>query len=676
MVALQEPNISGVQSCPHSTAPSKSSPSNSSSAFAEVAMEMNTYPHFAQELQVKQRKFQAERSLVSDKNVIASLLQDNISLTEGELLHGHIVENGLDEDIFLANLLVSMYGRFGLVEEAGWVFEAIPCRSIVSWSAIISAYTEHGHFQKAIALFHEMHQAGLKPNNITFVRILTACANQCVLEDGRFTHALLIEHGTNIDTVLGTALLTMYGKCWELEAARQVFNSMPEHDIISWNAMIAASKHNEDNLSAGFLFELMQEREVQPNRSTILSTLAAYASTGAINKGRLIHDDTLKGGLDSDTEVANALIHMYGMCNALEEADCVFRHIQHLDVVSWNSMIAACAPEGFFREAYGLFQQMQNEHVQPTRATYLNMLSTCTAPEALSVGKSIHAHISQAKFDSDMLVATALVEMYGKCGGVEDARNVFDNIDGADVICWNAIIASYAQQGQSMQAVKLFQKMLQIGLHPDKMTLSSILSACTDLEYLSRGKVIHAYIVENRFDSDIVIVHALIHMYGKCGNLSESRVLFDKLNPKELTSWNAMITAYSQQGHGIQAIELYEEMLCKNVRPDEVTFVSLLSACSHAGLVDLGYGYFTSMGDMHDLTPLLGHYICLIDLFGRAGWLDVAEDLVQVMPYKATSSVWSTLLSGCRLHKDLERAKRVAEKLSEVEQMAEAWVLL
>lgn len=614
----------------------------------------------------------------SDKDSIASLFQENISLLEGKLLHVLVVKTGLDGDKFLSNLLVSMYGRFGLVEESCCVFDSMQERSLVSWSAIISACTQHGHTEKAISLFHSMHQVGLVPNNITFVSILTVCAGLCALEEGRSLHALLIEHGIEIDAFLGTSLVSMYGKCRDLDAAKQVFNSMESHDTVMWNAMIATCQQQEDSMEAANLFVLMQEREIQPDKSTFVSVISAYASTRRINGGRFVHICIVKFGLDSLLDVTNALVHMHGMCGFVEDAWSVFYHIEQPDVVSWNSMIAACAQEGSFNEAFHLFHEMLDVHVEPTRATFLNMLSACIAPEALSVGKSIHEFISEARGELDMLVATALIDMYSKCGAAEDARLVFDAVERPDVICWNAMIVCYAQQGlYGIQALLLFQKMIQRGSKPDKITFSSILSACADLGALLEGKLIYTCIVENGFDSEIGTVHALIHMYGKCGRLDEARALFNRLRPKELISWNAMITAYSQQGYGKQAVEFYEKMLQEDVRPDEVTFVSLLSACSHAGLIDEGHGYFISMSVVYNLSPSLEHYVCLIDLFGRAGWLEEAEDLIQVMPHKATSAAWSAMLSGCRFHKDIERARFAARKLAELEPGAEtSYVLL
>ena len=279
--------------------------------------------------------------------------------------------------------------------------------------------------------------------------------------------------------------------------------------------------------------------------------------------------------------------------------------------------------------------------------------------------------MSEDRDGNDMLVATALINMYGNCGSSEDAREIFNKITRPDIVCWNAMIACYVRQHQGERALDLFDKMQTEHLHPDEATFTSILSACADMEVLPKGMLIHRYAANYGFDSNIGVVHALIHMYGNCGKLNEAQTLFDHIKVKEFLSWNVMITVYAQQGHGKKAIGLYEKMLQDNAKPNEVTFVSLFSACSHAGLINEGYHYFVSMSEVHNLTPLLEHYVCLIDLLGRAGRLDEAEDLICDMPYKATPAVWCAMLGACRLHGDIIRAKFAAHMLSELNQQDE-----
>lgn len=612
-----------------------------------------------------------------DRQGIASLLQERISLLDGKLVHAHIVTSGLEQDMFLANLLMSMYSRYGLVDEARAVFDGLRQRTVVSWSAMISAYSQHGRGREALALFLKMQQHGVKPNNITFVSVLTACANTEALAEGTVVHAQTVEIGSELAVVVGTALINMYAKCGTLENALLIFHKMPVRDTVCWNALIAAYAQDGYGTEAVQLFKEMQQENMKADRSTFISTLSACANAAAITEGKVIHACIVNHRLETDVSLGNALVYMYGKCGAMEDAVLVFDKMQQRDVVSWNSMIAGYAQEGLCDEALELFQQMLSGGIKPTHVTYVNLLSACTCPEALVAGKIIHAHIVQGGNESDVVAGTALVYMYGTCGTVVDARAIFNKIQGCDVICWNAMITIYAQQGYGLEALQLFHQMQLIGLSPDEVTFSSILSACSDLAALEEGKLVHRCVLDSGFDSSIVVGNALIHMYGKCGRLDEARALFDNMSPQKLVSWNAMITAYAQQGHGKRAVELFEQMKQEDVRPNEVTFVSLLSACSHAGLLEEGHAYFSSMSADHGITPLVEHYVCLIDLLGRLGRLEEAENLINKMSLPPTGAVWSALLGGCRIHGDVERAKRAAEHMFNLDFQSETpYVLL
>jgi len=357
----------------------------------------------------------------------------------------------------------------------------------------------------------------------------------------------------------------------------------------------------------------------------------------------------------------SVLVQAWQLCQT------VFDEMLERDGISWNVMIAGCARYGHSKEALSFFLQMQQAGMKPTPFTFASTLSACASLSELEKGKQIHIHIIRDEFDSNIILGNALIDMYAKCGCLEDAVKVFDKMPERDVVSWNALIAGNSRHGKGDGALKLFSEMRCLGLKPTQCTLASLLSACASVATLGMGKQIHVHNIQTGFESNVFAGSALLDMYAKCGSIDDARRVFDNILDRNAVSWTSMIIGYAQNGCGEEALQIFEQMLLVGMKPDNITFVGVLTACSHAGLVDEAHYYFDSMSQDHSITPTVDHYTCMIDLFGRAGLLDKVEDFIDNMPFEPDAFMWGSVLGACRIHGNLKLAKLAAEHHFELE---------
>ncbi|KAJ7531184.1 hypothetical protein O6H91_14G035500 [Diphasiastrum complanatum] len=453
-----------------------------------------------------------------------------------------------------------------------------------------------------------------------------------------------------------------------LKDAHLVFDEMLDRDVVSWNAIIAACSRNNAGGQALELFVRMLEDGLAPTKVTFLNLLDACISISSLEHGKLMHACISGCGLASDLALANALINMYGKCGSPEHARFVFEKMLERDVVSWTSMISVCAQHGLHKEAIKLFEEMQTKGVKPNRVTVLSVLGACASPAALAQGKLFHQYLVRNGFNYDSAVGNALINMYAKCGSLEDACSLFKKLAKRDVVSWNTLIAMYNQHGHADAALEAFRKMQSIGVLPDKITLLSLFEACASLAALEEGTSIHAsFFDKQQLKLDSTMATALLNMYGKCGSLEDSRCIFNSLAERDVVSWNSMIVTYAQHGYGLLGLQLFSMMQDGYLEPDNITFIAVLSACSHSGLVQEGIHYFASMKMYHKFIPTMRHYGCMVDLFCRAGELGEAECVITNMPFEPDAAIRMMLLSACRLHGDVERGNRAALNLLELD---------
>ncbi|KAI5082614.1 hypothetical protein GOP47_0002357 [Adiantum capillus-veneris] len=496
----------------------------------------------------------------------------------------------------------------------------------------------------------------------TLASTVKECASKKSLLEGRLAHFLAVWRGFDCDRYMGNLLIDMYGKCGSLQDARSTFDKMVSRNLFSWNILLSAYTGCRCGEGALELFSLMLEQGTQADTCTFSNAIVASSILMSLLEGRHVHFAILNEGLELDAHLASALVSMYGKCGSLEDAREIFDSLPLKDGVSWNAMITAYSMHGCHFEALHLFQEMQFHGVKYAKVTFLSSLGACSNLMALLYGMLIHAIIVEQGFQFDLSISTALISMYSNCRSLEDAQCVFRNMSHHDLFSWSAMISVNAQHGEDEAALSLFSQMHQEGMKPDRVTLVSVLTACANQAALVQGQLIHANTLEFGIEFDCAIENSLVNMYGKCGSLSDTKHIFDNMNTRNVVSWTAMIEVQAYVGQAAESFKLFHEMQEENVGPNDVTFVNILSSCSHAGLIEEGCFLYKAMVTEYNIESTMEHYSSMIDLFGRAGRLAEADVFISEMSIEPNAVIWETLLSACRVHNDFDRGKQAAER--------------
>ena len=599
-----------------------------------------------------------------------------LSLKWGREVHVLIRRDDLESDIRVGTALIQMYAKCGSIEEARQAFDNLANRNVVSWTAMVGAYAGSGRSVEAYDLYLKMKEEGFQPNAVTYMSLLKDCASTGALEWVKDVHRHILEEGHESDVRVGSALIHMYAKCGSIEDAAVVFDSMKERNIITWNVMIGAYAGSGRGIEAYDLYLKMKGEGLQPDAVTYMNLLNDCASTEALEWVKDVHKHILEEGHESDVRVGNALVHMYAKSGSIEDARMVFDGMKERDVITWNVMIGAYAGSGRGVEAYDLYLEMKGEGLQPNAVTFMSLLNDCASTGALEWVKDVHKHILEGGHESDVRAGNALVHMYAKSGSIEDARVVFDRLKERDVITWNVMIGAYAGSGRGVEAYDLYLKMKEEGFQPNAVTYMSLLNDCGSTGALEWVKDVHRHILEEGHESDVRVGSALVHMYAKSGSIEDAQLVFERMEECDVMTWNIMIGGLGQHGRGQDALELFRKMKADGLVPDAYSFVALLSACSHSGLVDEGRQIFCAMKD-YGLEPTVVHYTCMVDLLGRAGLLEETKRFISSMSVEADAGIWGALLGACRTYGNVELGELAAKEVMKLEPAgASPYVLL
>jgi pentatricopeptide repeat protein len=599
------------------------------------------------------------------------------ALQEGRQVHEQIIRSSCEADVFVGCSLVNMYAKCRHMKDAWRVFKNMSSRDVVTWNTMILGHVKCGQGRKALELFQQMLQEGAQPDSVTFLGVLNACASEAALEEGRCAHEWIIARGWDSDVSVGNSLVNMYAKCGSMEDAQRVFLKMSSRDVVTWTAMILGHVKCGQGQKALDLFQQMQEQGVEPDSVTFVGVLNACASEVALQDGRSAHEQIIEKGLDSDIFVGSSLVDMYVKCGSMEDAQRVFNKIPSRDVVTWTAMIFGFVKCQQGQKALELFQQMQHEGVQPNSVTFVGVLNACASVVALEEGRRAHEQIIQSGWDSDVCVGNSLVDMYAKCGSIEDAWRVFNKMPSRDVVTWTTMMLGHLKCGQGQEALELFQQMQKEGVQPNSVTFVGALNACASVAALEEGRCAHERILQSEWHSNIFVGNSLVDMYGKCGSMEDAQRVFNNMPLHDVVSWNAILGGCAMHGHGKEALRHFELMCEEGVKPNDITFVCLLSACGHAGLVDEGLRCFTSMSTVYKISAKLEHYTCMVDLLGHSGRLQEAENMIQALPFRPDGALWMALLGACRIHANVEMGEHIAKRVLELEpENASGYVLL
>ncbi|KAK9061843.1 hypothetical protein SSX86_019027 [Deinandra increscens subsp. villosa] len=599
-----------------------------------------------------------ERTLVE---ALKSSSSHSTPLLHAQHLHSHILKYGHHSNIFIRNSLISLYTKFGNLNDAesmflsgfqsdrvscnimlaGYVrfgrlndarqlFDKMPGKNSISFTTMIMGLAQNGYWYEVIHVFNEMRSLDLAPNEVTLSSVLSSYSHVSGNKNGHMLHALVVKSGledfnlvvTNLvhvycasscldyarilfdgmsdrNIVSWNVMLNGYSKARLVGFARDLFDEMPQRDVVSWGTIIECVLHVEDLREGLRLYQEMVNSGICPNDVMVVDVISVCGQVMAFFEGLQFHGISVKLGFDCYDFIQSTIIHFYSACHNIELAQLQFKIGSKNHLPSWNALIS------------GLVRN----------------------------------------------------------GRIDSARELFDEIPKRDVFSWSSMIAGYSQTGQPHMALQLFHEMIVSGIKPNEVTMVSMLSSVANLGSLQEGRWAHEFIINNSIPINDNLSAAIIDMYAKCGSINTALEVFHQVKHKVFTisPWNAIICGLAMHGHARLSLDIFSDLLKRDIRLNSITFIGVLSACCHAGLVEEGERHFKSMKNVYNIEPNIKHYGCMVDLLGRAGRLKEAEEMIKSMPVKADVVIWGTLLAACKNYGNVEIGEKAAENLANAE---------
>ncbi|KAJ8772807.1 hypothetical protein K2173_027984 [Erythroxylum novogranatense] len=683
------------------------------------------------------------------------------SASVAQKIHAQLIFTGLDCSIFLQNLLLDVYSKCGLIDdahqvfrdierpnvfsynmmivglanfgkigEAKYLFDEMRQRDFVSWNSLMSGYFRKRDFDETLKVFVLMvRNGGCVPDRTSFSCAMKACGALGYANLAVQLHGLAEKFDLGSDLSIDNSVLDMHIKCGALSYAEKVFlrmpcpslfcfnsmiygysktfsvakaldifNQMSQRDAVSWSTIISILSQHGYGFHALNMFVEMRNQGFRPNSKTYASVLSACASIYDLDWGVHLHARILRVEEDFDSYLSSGLIDMYAKCGYLEFAKQVFHSLEETSAVSWTSLIRGIAQHGFEEDALLYFKQMREVPVPVDEFTLSSLFGICSGPKYISIARQLHAFTIKTGINSSVIVRNALLTAYSKCSDIQEASYAFEMMPHKDIVSWTAMITVWAQAGEFEKAqacfdempeqnvvtwnsmismyvqhgcwehgLRLYAQMHREGIMPDEITFATSIRACANLAILVLGSQFIAHAEKLDLMEDRSVANSVLTMYSKCGHIEEAQRVFDSMRTKDLVSWNAIMAGYAQHGQGRTVIEIFERMLKLKYKPDSITFMTLLSGCSHSGLVTEGKLYFTSMTTDYGISPSCEHFVCMLDLLSRAGLLEEAKILIKELPFKPNADVWGAFLNGCRIHHNVKLTEFAVRNLLELE---------
>nr|XP_027120080.1 pentatricopeptide repeat-containing protein At3g20730-like isoform X2 [Coffea arabica] len=522
-----------------------------------------------------------------------------------------------------------------------------------------------GKLREALAFF----SSGPRPPDYSFyLKLLQLCIGTNAERQGHSTHGHLIINGFRSNIHLNTKLIIFYSKLGDMVNARKVSDNMLERSVVSWTALISGYSQNGELEEALKVFSEMHKDGVRSNQYTYGSALRACTGLVCLDRGKQIQACAQKSRFVENLFVQSALVDLYSKCGRMEDAFSVFSSMMERDLVSWNAIIGGFVIQGFHDNAFYMFHLMLREGLLPDYFTFGNVLRACVGSVGLGKVGLVHGFIIKLGFASHSSLTGSLIDAYVKCGSVDNARHLYKNMQNKDIISCTALITGYAHNGKNInEAVQLFNEVRLMHVAVDNIVLCSLLSTCANTASLLVGKQIHCLALKYPTHKDVAMGNALIDMYSKSGEIGDAKHIFDEMEEKNIITWTTLITGFGRNGYGNEAVSLYKKLEDEGLKPNYVTLLSLLSACSHSGLTGEGWTCFNKMVSNYNISPTAAHYSCLVDLFARRGYLEEAYTLMQNMNIEQNATLWSTILGGCYIHGNTYLGEVAAKHLVKVE---------
>ncbi|XP_031504538.1 putative pentatricopeptide repeat-containing protein At3g47840 [Nymphaea colorata] len=500
-------------------------------------------------------------------------------------------------------------------------------------------------------------------------------------EHGEQLHAFCIKTSRSSNTLVANALIAMYSKAGSIEAAETIFSKMADKDRVTLNTMVSVYEQNNQHQGAIGIFYRMCCTENKLDEFGLSSALRSCASMRALGLGRSIHAHSLKLSCLPNLCIQTAIIKLYCECGSIEGALLMFEEMPERDVICWNSIICGLVKNGRDVEAIRFFKEMIAVDDGADSYTLAALISSAYCLEKVSAGDQLHAYAINTGIISSLSVMNALITMYARSGRLHESKTVFQTMPGKNVVSWTAMISGCAQQGREEEALQLFSDMMRgtsAGVRPNQVTFMTAFDCCGNLATLLQGNMLLALVLKLGFASRVEVQNSMLSFFSECGRMEDAETTFKTIREPDIVSWNSLISGYCKQGRGSEALATFEKMQKNGVTPDSITFISLLSACRHAGLLHEGLTLFEKMIFHYGIEPQMEHLLCTVNLLARSGQLGLADKFIRQIDLKHQDvSLWRTLLGACRVHGNAEFASLAAEKVLEMESCnSEAFVVL
>ncbi|KAL4387175.1 hypothetical protein GQ457_09G004000 [Hibiscus cannabinus] len=598
---------------------------------------LSSFPHF---LATQTRLF---------SSIVSSLL--NLCKKQRHLpqIHARFVLHGLHQNTTVSSHLIDSYANFGLLNLSLQLFDSITNPSSHLYNTMLRNLVTLGEYKRTLLVCKDMvAKKSMYPDENSYPFVLRACSCLSEAEYGKMVHGQLIKLGFDSFETVVDALLEFYRGFGEFE--HKVVDEKPVRDLGYWKSLISEASQCGSVVS-------------------FINFLRASVDFGSLRAGKAVHCLVLVSYLSKDLSVNTALLSMYSKLGCLKDARLVFENMPEKDLVVWNIMVSAYSQHGEPKEAVENLRCMANFGIRADMFTAIPAISSIRQLKSIEWGKQMHAYVMRNGLDYQVSVHNSLIDMYCECDCLSYARKTFGNVTEKTVVSWSSMIKGYVNHDQNHDALSLLSRMKTDGIKADFVTVINVLPACVNIGALEQVKALHGYSLKLGLNSLSSVNSALLIGYAKCGCIVLARKLFDeeKIDVKDIITWNSMISAHAKHGDWSQCFELYNQMKRLKLKPDQVTFLGLLTACVNSGLVKEGRAFFKEMREIYGCQPNQEHYACMVDLLGRAGHINEARELVNEMPFKPDTRVWGPLLSACKLHSETKLAESAAEKLLTME---------
>lgn len=561
------------------------------------------------------------------------------------------------------------YAKYDLVRK---VFDTMRKRNVVAWNTLVSWYVKTERYEEAVKQFRMMMRMRITPSAVSFVNVFPALSAMGDYNNANVLYGLVLRFGGEYvnDLFVVSSAIFMYADLGCLDYARKIFNRCLGRNTEIWNTMIG--RYVQNNLPSeaiNLFFQAIRSELSVLDEVTFLSALTACSQLQQLELAGQLHAFIAKRFRVMPIILLNAIIVMYSRCNSIETSLKLFHKMPERDVVSWNTMISAFVQSGLDGEALMLIYEMQKQNFSIGSVTVTALLSAASNLRDLDVGQQTHAYLFRHGIQFEGM-ESYLIDMYAKSGSVRIAERLFKAhyTGDRDHATWNSMVAGYTQNGLIEEAFVVFRQMLEQDLIPNAVTLASILPACNPVGNIDMGRQLHGFSIRHYLDQNIFVGTALIDMYSKCGAVTCAENGFFQIHEKNSVTYTTMILGYGQHGMGEKALSLFYSMKRSGVVPDALTFVAVFSACSYVGFIDEGLSLYDTMKMKYNIKPLTAHYCCIADMLGRVGRVAEAYEFVKGLGEEGyVMEIWGSLLSACRIHKEFDLGKIVAEKLLEIE---------